>query len=112
MHNIFDAFLGLLKVKHTKSFTGQFFNEHPHKYNLFGISKMLSDYSVNNAAIQIPDKENDIAEIETPFIAQFGGDFVAVSKVLAVNLAGLYVSWLFPLTPPCELSYSSIAENC
>jgi len=79
--NTFTAFLDLLGVKHTKSYADQFFNEHPHKYNLFGLSKMLSDYGVENAAIQIPDKENDMSEIQTPFIAQFGGDFAAVSKV-------------------------------
>ena len=79
--NVFITFLDLLGVKHTDTFSDQYFNEHPNKYNLFGLSKMLSDYGVNSAAIQIPDKENDITEIETPFIAQFGGDFVAVSKV-------------------------------
>ena len=79
--NIFVAFLNLLEVKHTQSFSDQYFNEHPHKHNLFGLSKMLSDYGVENAAIQIPDKENDISQIQTPFIAQFGGDFVAVHKV-------------------------------
>ena len=79
--NIFKTFLDLLDVRHTESYSGQLFNEHPHKYNLFGLSKMLSDYGINSAAIQIPDKENELTEIETPFIAQFGGDFVAVTKV-------------------------------
>ena len=43
------AFLELLKVKHTNDFSNKCFNEHPHKYNLFGLSKMLSDYGVENA---------------------------------------------------------------
>jgi len=30
--------------KHTKDFSNRFFNEHPHKYNLLGLSKMLSDF--------------------------------------------------------------------
>jgi len=42
---------------------------------------MLSDYGVENAATKIADKEKDIAAIETPFIAHFGGDFVVVHKV-------------------------------
>jgi len=79
--NIFTAFLDLLKVKHTSDYSNKFFNEHPHKYNLFGISKMLSDYGVNNAGTRIEDKENDIYRIETPFIAHTGIDFLAVSKV-------------------------------
>jgi hypothetical protein len=44
--NILDAFLELLKVKHIKTFTGTLFNEHPHKYNLFGLSKMLSQKDI------------------------------------------------------------------
>jgi len=79
--NIFVAVLDLLKVKHTKDFSNQYFNEHPHKYNLFGLSKMLSDYGVENVATKIADKEKDIEEIETPFIAHFGGDFIVVDKV-------------------------------
>jgi len=78
--NIFTVFLNLLKVKHTKEFSSQYFNEHPHKNNLFGLSKMLSDYGVENAGTQIVDKENDIYNIELPFIAHIGG-FVAVYKV-------------------------------
>jgi hypothetical protein len=38
--------LELLGVKHTKEFSNRYFNEHPHKYNLFGISQMLSDYGI------------------------------------------------------------------
>jgi len=81
MNNIFITFLNLLRVKHTKTFACQYFNEHPYKYSLFGLSKMLSDYDVDNVATRIPDKENNLTEIATPFIAQFGGDFVAVQKV-------------------------------
>ena len=81
MKGILETFLDMLEVKHTASFTDRYFNEHPHKYNLFGLSKMLSDYHIANGALRIPDKEQNISEIKTPFIAQFGGDFVAVSKV-------------------------------
>ena len=41
--NTFIAFLELLRVKHTNDFSNKFFNEHPHRYNLFGLSKILSD---------------------------------------------------------------------
>ncbi|MDR2585724.1 MAG: thioredoxin domain-containing protein [Prevotellaceae bacterium] len=79
--NIFISLLDLLKVKHTRDFTSQYFNEHPHKNNLFGLSKMMSDYGIENAATRISNKEKDLPDIQTPFIAQFGGDFAAVSKV-------------------------------
>ncbi|MCL2651738.1 MAG: cysteine peptidase family C39 domain-containing protein [Candidatus Azobacteroides sp.] len=79
--NAFVALLALLNVKHTNDFSNEYFNEHPHKYNLFGLSKMLSDYGIENAATRVDNKEKDIAEIETPFIAHFGGDFVVVHKI-------------------------------
>jgi len=85
--NILTSFLDLLKVKHTKTFTEQTFNEHPHKYNLFGLSKMLSDYGVNNESIEVSDKEQNITNIQPPFIAQFGADFVAVEKVDAEQVS-------------------------
>jgi ABC-type bacteriocin/lantibiotic exporter with double-glycine peptidase domain len=86
MANLLATFLGLLKVKHTRSFTEQYFNEHPHRNNLYGVSKMLSDYGVANGGVRIENKEQDLSKIETPFIAQFSGDFVAVSKVEGGNV--------------------------
>ena len=61
--NIFVVLLDLLKIKHTKSFSNQTFNEHPHKSNLYGLSQMLSDYGIRNAATRIEDKENDLFNI-------------------------------------------------
>jgi len=46
--NVFISFLHLLNVKHTNSFSNKYFREHPHKYNLLGISQMLSDYGIEN----------------------------------------------------------------
>ncbi|MDR0231625.1 MAG: hypothetical protein LBI82_05840, partial [Dysgonamonadaceae bacterium] len=80
-NNVFTDFLTMLGVKHTESFSNQYFNEHPHKYNLFGISKMLFDYGIENAGTQIVDKEQDLLNIELPFVAHFGGDFVVVYKI-------------------------------
>ena len=87
--NILNAFLGLLEVKHTGSFTDQYFNEHPYRY-LLGLSKILSDYGVENGATQITDKERDFSEIVTPFIAQFGGSFVIIYKVDSAQVSFLW----------------------
>ena len=54
--NVFVSFLEALKIKHTQEFSDRYVNEHPHKYNLFGISKMLSDYGVENVGTRIADK--------------------------------------------------------
>lgn len=79
--NIFTALLSALKVKHTESYSTRYFNEHPHKYNLLGISKMLTDYGVDNAGTRIKNKSEDIGEIETPFLAHVSGDFGVVYEV-------------------------------
>ena len=79
--NTFIAMLNLLKVKHTTVFSNNFFNEHPHKFNLYGLSRMLSDYRVRNATTRIENKEHDIFNIELPFVAYTGSSFVAVHKV-------------------------------
>ena len=79
--NIFISFLKALNVKHTQSFSNQFFNEHPHKYNLFGLSSMLSEYGVENAGLKITNK-NDIRLIETPFVAHINDDFIIIEKIL------------------------------
>ncbi|MDR0864404.1 MAG: hypothetical protein LBO74_05665, partial [Candidatus Symbiothrix sp.] len=79
--NVFTSFLKLLGVKHTNEFSNKYFNEHPHKYNLFGLSKMLSDYGIANAGTKIQDKETDLFNIELPFIAHLGSEFVVVYKI-------------------------------
>jgi Protein-disulfide isomerase len=78
--NIFSVFIDLLNVKYTKYYSSKLYEEHPHKYNLFGLSSMLSIYSIENKGIQFEDK-SVISEIETPFIAHIGSNFVVVYKV-------------------------------
>jgi len=88
--NIFISFLELLKVKHTISFSDKYFREHPHKYNLFGLSKMLSDYGIENKAFKTDKKEEAIKTLEAPFIAHAGGDFVVVSKITDAEIHFLW----------------------
>jgi len=78
--NIFTNYLKLLKVKHTKSFSGKVFNEHPNKYNLFGLSSMLSDYGIENEGLKFDNKQDNLPLLDAPFIAHSGGDFVIVTK--------------------------------
>lgn len=79
--NVLTTLLSLLKVKHTDRYAKKYFNEHPHKNNLLGISQMLFAYGVNNGGTIIKDKENDILNIQTPFIAHAGGEFKVVNNV-------------------------------
>lgn len=86
MNNIFTTLLGLLNVKHTHSYSSRLYNEHPHKYNLYGLSKMLSDYNIENIGIKINNKEDDVFNLEVPFIAYFGSEFVIVHKITSKNV--------------------------
>ncbi len=80
--NVFTSCLSSLGVKYTKTFAESFFGEHPNKYNMLGISQMLSDYGVQNKGIRISgDKKEVLNDLETPFIAHTGGDFVNVIKI-------------------------------
>lgn len=66
--NILDTFLNLTKVSHTKTYSYQYFHEHPHKYNLYGLSSMLTDYGIENLGLKLANKD-EIYSIDCPFIA-------------------------------------------
>lgn len=48
IQNVLSVFLQKMNVKYTPTFANKLYNEHPHKYNLFGLSKMLSEYKIEN----------------------------------------------------------------
>ncbi|MDR3057964.1 MAG: thioredoxin domain-containing protein [Prevotella sp.] len=79
-HNVFITFLEELQVKHT-SFSSKYFQEHPHKHSLYGLSKMLSEYHIENKSIRVKNKEEMLPELESPFIAHIGNDFVTVTAI-------------------------------
>lgn len=79
MNNILTSFLKALHVKYTSDYAEKLYEEHPHKYNLYGLSKMLEEYGIANAGVRINDK--NIHSLETPFIAHIGNDFVVVNRV-------------------------------
>ncbi len=78
--SILSLLLKHLGVNHTLSHTNKVYNEHPHKNNMFGLSKMLTDYGVENMGVKLNDKD-EISNLEAPFIAQSSNDLVLVSKV-------------------------------
>ena len=84
--NILSATLSLLNVKHTSNYTNKHYNEHPNKYDMFGISKMLSHYGIHSLGIRISEKEESIKQLESPFIAHVGNDFVVVENILKENV--------------------------
>lgn len=85
-NNIFTATLNALHVKYTSAFSNKLFNEHPHKYDMFGLSEMLSDYGIKSAGIRLKKEQKDVRLLETPFIASAGGEFVLVDKITSDNV--------------------------
>lgn len=53
---------------------------------MFGLSKMLSDYNIENVGLRIENKEENIYELDTPFIAHIGSDFVVVKQITAIKV--------------------------
>ncbi|WP_349905657.1 vitamin K epoxide reductase family protein [Bacteroides caccae] len=78
--NSLATILSLLKVRYTAGYTDRYFNEHPFKYSLYGLSTMLTHYGIQNIGIKVTNKK-DIHYLETPFIAHVGNSFVAVEKI-------------------------------
>lgn len=80
-NNLLTGFLYYLGVKYTEGYATKLYSEHPHKYNLWGLSKMLSNYNIKNSGIKIHDKVEAIHELEVPFIAHIDSDFVVVYEI-------------------------------
>ena len=79
--NLFLQICEALHVPHTRAFTDRTFDEHPYKYSLFGLSRMLTDYGVENRGVRFNDKTTALAELETPFVAQVSGDLALVTRI-------------------------------
>ncbi|WP_160069131.1 vitamin K epoxide reductase family protein [Sphingobacterium bovisgrunnientis] len=78
--NLIATTLTLLGVKHTNYYTELIYNTNPYKSNLLGISKMFTDYGVDNTGLKLSDK-SQIENLNTPFIAHASNDFVIVKEV-------------------------------
>lgn len=87
---LLSAYLSLLKVKHTARYADKLYNEHPYKYSLFGLSKMLLEYKIPNAGVEILNKEQGIKDLEPPFMAYAGNEFVLVYEKDDVKVSYLW----------------------
>jgi len=79
--NVLSCLLSVLNVKFTKRYANKLFNEHPHKYNLYGLSSMLSEYKIQNRGVKIEEKEKYLSQLDPPFVAHTGKDFAVVGDV-------------------------------
>lgn len=76
---IFSLFLESLGVPHTPEYSDDRFRNMTFK-SLFGFSRLLKEYSIDNEAYQIADKL-EIDRLDTPFMAQGNQKFVIVTSV-------------------------------
>lgn len=87
MKNVFTRFLQLLEVPHTLEYSDRFYREYPYKNSLFGLSRMLSDYRVDNLALRLNRTVSELSELEAPFIAFANNEFVLVEKLSSARVS-------------------------
>lgn len=88
--NLLVQILRTLSVKHTESFTIQYYEKHPNKYNLLGISQILDVYQVENIGVNIPLTIDAISRIECPFLACVSNRFVIVTCITSEKVSYLF----------------------
>ncbi len=78
--NLFICLLKSLRIPYTKSFANRLFDETPHKYSLFGLSRMLGTYGIPSEGLRLSDKGR-LVDISPPFIAQISDDLGVVTQI-------------------------------
>lgn len=81
--NLFIQILEILSIKHTEDFTIRFYESHPHKNNLLGLSEMLRYYKIENVAAEIQKTQESLSSLDVPFVAYVDHEFVLVRHVSA-----------------------------
>ena len=79
--NILCLLLELLGVKHTKGYALQYYETHPHKNDLLGLSRMLTYYGIENEGVRLEKDKESIYEIQRPFVAYWDQSFVVITEI-------------------------------
>lgn len=96
---LMSDFLKELGVRHTAAYTDRRFSEMPFK-SLFGLSKLLQEYGVDNEALRLAEK-SEIGKLPVPFLAGTDGGFVIVTSVGADRI-GYLTQGVAEAMPPDE----------
>lgn len=70
-----------LHIPYTRSYANRQFDEHPHKYSLWGLHKLLTEYGVESEGMRFSDREIALSTLKKPFVAQVSDDLVIVKSV-------------------------------
>ena len=79
MYNIFSEFLKELNVAFVTSYANDYYNNHPYKNTLYGISDLLYKYNIPNVGVKVDNCES--LSLCTPFIAHIEDDFIIVKEI-------------------------------
>ncbi len=74
MKNILEQFLDEIEVSYTRWFADKLYNEHPHKYNMYGLKRMLDVYGVKTLGVHC--NHADLLSLTYPCILHTHGNFV------------------------------------
>lgn len=74
---IFSQFLTALEVPHTRRYSDKRLRTMTFK-SLFGLSRLLREYGIDNEAVRVDDKRAAIGMLPVPFLAQTRDSFVIV----------------------------------
>lgn len=74
MKNILEQFLDEIEVNYTRWFADKLYNEHPHKYNMYGLKRMLDVYGVKTLGVHC--NHADLLSLTYPCILHTHGNFV------------------------------------
>lgn len=87
--DILNDFLVQLDVPHTHGYTAARYRDMPFK-TLFGLSKLLEEYGVENEGLFLADK-SELSKLSPPFLAHTGAGLVIVT---AIDSEGRNVGYL------------------
>ncbi|MDR3844608.1 vitamin K epoxide reductase family protein, partial [Hallella sp.] len=73
MKNILEHFLDAIEVRYNRQFADKLYYEHPHRYNMYGLKKMLDVYGVKTVGIRMESK--DLLSLNYPCILHTYSDF-------------------------------------
>ncbi|KWW28693.1 MAG: hypothetical protein AUK63_1797 [bacterium P3] len=77
--NIIEFLLEQLEVEYTHFYISKLYNEHPHKYDMYGLRDILGSYGINAVGVNIEDK--DYAKLSFPCILHISNGFVVATKM-------------------------------
>lgn len=74
--NIFVMFLDFLDVKYSNFYSDLYYNEHPYKTTLYGLSQMCFHYGIENAVLEVDKSE--LIKVDVPFITSLNNEFALI----------------------------------